>query len=543
MVSTVLPKRKLLRLTGADEKTVLDVLPDIKCNVEAHDAESITLEITGDRPDLLSVWGVARALNGYLGKETGLKDAYFKPSGISVRVAPDAEQIRPVLVAAAIDGADLDDEAISHLFQVQEKLDLTCGRRRKKSSIGLYDLDKLTPPFYLKNASMSTKFHPLKADREMSVKEILAIHPTGKDYAHLVKGTQYPILVDSKGQILSLVDIINGVSSAVTTSTKRIFIDITGTDLHSCNATLSLLCQDFADSGAKVSTVDIHYLNKKLATPDTKPEKFSLRVETANKLLGTALSPKDVVKLLKKQRLDVDVGKTTLEVFVPRYRSDFLHEADLLEEVAIAYGFNALEPKEPSVFTIGSKSADTYLCEKARDTLSSFGFQEVMTHIFTSPEKADKSGKHDVVKIRNPVSEDYNALRSSLLPSLLNVLSRNTHRPYPQKIFEVGEVVVRDPKRETGTRTDLHAAFALCYASASLSEAASCASEFCRRLHLPFSLSAFASDQYLSGRAANVFDESQPIGELGEVHPAVLERFGVLMPVCVFEIRLKKGER
>ncbi len=543
MVSTVIPKRKLLQLVDADENTVLDVLPDIKCNVEAHDEKSITLEITGDRPDLLSVWGVARALKGHLGKETGLPQSAYQPSGIKITVDPDAESLRPVLVAAVIEGVDLDDEAIQHLFQVQEKLDLTNGRRRKKSSIGLYDLDKLAPPFFLKNASMSTKFNPLKSDREMTVKEILTSHPTGKEYANLVKGAHHPVLIDSKGQILSLVDIINGVSSAVTESTKRIFIDITGTDLHSCNTTLALLCQDFADAGATVSTVDIHYLNKKLATPDTKPEKFSLRVETANKLLGTALSPKDVVKLLKKQRLDVDVGKTTLEVFVPRYRADFLHEADLLEEIAIAYGFNALEPKEPSVFTIGSKSADTYACEKARDTLAAFGFQEVLTHLFTSPGKAGKAGTVQVVKIRNPVSDDYNALRSSLLPGLLNVLSRNTHRPYPQRVFEVGEAVVKDSQSETGTRTDLHAAFASAHASASLSETASMAAEFSRRLKMPFTLSAHGSDRYIEGRAAKISSGGLAAGELGEIHPAVLERFGILMPVCVFEIRLKKGER
>ncbi|MBI4360611.1 phenylalanine--tRNA ligase subunit beta [Candidatus Micrarchaeota archaeon] len=543
MVSTTYPKELLLKAVSASEKQVLEALPNIKANVEGTDDEGITVEVTGDRPDLLSVFGAARALKGYLGKETGSPACDFNASGIKVFVEPEAEAIRPVLVSAVIRNADLDDTKIQHLFQVQEKLDLTNGRRRKKGSIGLYDLDQLKGPFYLKNASMDTKFHPLKADREMTVKQILSEHPTGKDYAHLVTGKHYPMLVDSKNRVLSLVDIINAADCAVTEDTKNVFIDLTGTDLHSCNATLNVLCQDFADQGAVVETVEIHHKTKKLVTPDTKPEKYVLNVDRVNKLLGTSLPPKEVVQLLRRQRLDVTVGRETLECFTPRYRSDFLHEIDLVEEVALAHGYNQFQVKEPSVFTVGSKSDRTYLVQKARDQLASFGFLELMTHVFFSHAKAAKaSAEKDVVKIKNPVSEEYTSLRSLLMPSLLEVLSKNTHQPYPQNVFEVGEVVVKDPKTTTKTRTDVNACLLSAHADANLSQVASLLDEFNRRMNFAYTLKAYTHGRFISGRAAEVVQGKIPVGFVGELHPMVLENYGLQVPVSAFEIRLIKGE-
>ncbi|MDP2717382.1 MAG: phenylalanine--tRNA ligase subunit beta [Candidatus Micrarchaeota archaeon] len=543
MVSTTYPKKILLDAVGASEKEIVAVLHDIKCSVESSDNEGITVEMTGDRPDLLSVYGGARALRGYLGKQSGLAACDFAPSGIKVFVEPEAESIRPVLVAAVVRDVQLDDAKIQHLFQVQEKLDMTNGRRRKKGSIGLYDLDNLKPPFHLKNASMDTAFHPLKADKKMTVKQILAEHPTGRDYAHLVKGKNYPMLVDSKGEILSLVDIINGVSSAVTEKTKNVFIDITGTDLYSCNATLNVLCQDFADQGATVQTVDIHHASKKLVTPDTKPEKFVLNVDRVNKLLGTTLPPKKVVELLRRQRLDVTVGREVLECFTPRYRSDFLHEIDLVEEVALAHGYNNFPIKEPAMFTVGSKSRQTYITQDARDVLASFGFVEAMTHVFFAPHKADRSRSSErLVEIANPVSEEYTALRSEILPSLLEVLSKNTHQPYPQNIFEVGEVIVHDGKSSTQTRTDVQACLVAAHPAASLSEVASLHDMFAKRLGHKAVLKPLSHERFIGGRAASIHHGAEKTGFLGELHPQVLENYGIAVPVSVFEIRLVKGE-
>lgn len=534
----------LLALSGLSEEKVLEALPNIKAGVEEVTADGVTVEITGDRPDLLSVYGAARALRGYFEKEMGLVKSDWPASGVKFFVEPEAEALRPVLVGAVIRNVRLDDEKIQHLFQVQEKLDLTLGRRRKKASAGLYDLDKLKGPFYLKSVPLSTSFHPLKADGKMTLQQILKDHPTGKDYAHLVKDKHYPVLMDAKNEILSMVDIINAVSCAVTVQTKNVLIDITGTDLHACNTALNVLGQDFADQGASVGTVEVHHASKKLVTPDVRPEKYVLRVEKVNQLLGTSLTPKQAVQLLRRQRLDVQVGRDTLECLVPRYRADFLHEVDLVEEVALAYGFNSFAIKPPSLFTVGSKSEQTYVVSAARDALASFGFVEFMTHVFFNPRKAAKAfAEKDVVKIRNPVSEEYTSLRSQLLPSVMEALSENTHQPYPQKVFEVGQVVMPDASSETKTRTDVHACLVSAHAQAGLTEAASLLDEFCRRMGVTYQLKELKSERFIEGRAASIVIGKETVGTLGELHPQLLENFGLQVPAAVFEIRLVKGER
>jgi len=250
------------------------------------------------------------------------------------------------------------------------------------------------------------------------------------------------------------------------------------------------------------------------------------------------------VQLLRRQRLDVQVGRDTLECLVPRYRADFLHEVDLVEEVALAHSFNKFQVKDPSVFTVGSKSAQTYCVQLARDTLAAFGFVEFMTHIFFSPQKAAKAfADEGVVKIRNPVSEEYTSLRSLLLPSILEALSENTHQPYPQKVFEVGEAVVKDTRSETRTRTDVNACLVSAHAGAGLTEAASLLDEFCRRNGVSYQLKELKSERFIEGRSASILVGKESVGFVGELHPRVLENFGLQVPAAVFELRLIKGER
>jgi len=539
MVSITVSKKSLLKKISArvSEEKLYDALHQIKCPVESEQGDEITLETTADRPDLLSSQGVARAVRGFLGIEKGLPLLKIEKSGVKVFVDSPSLKKRPFATGAVVENAKLDENGVKELFQLQEKLDLTHGRRRKRVSIGLYDFDELTPPFYYKAVHPERfTYIPLKSQKKMSLREILGEHPTGLKYAYTLSEFErdLPLLYDSRDEVLALIPIVNNAASAITAATKRIYIDQTGTDLNAMDASLNILCQDFADSGAKIKSVEIVYPDKTVTTPDAAPEEMALNADYANKTLGTALSKKQIADCLQKQRMGVQQGKgRVLNCLIPRYRADFLHPIDLVEEVALGFGYNDFEPKKPSVFTIGRLSGETMQEEDLRDLMAGAGFVEQWTYVLTS---AAKHAAGEAVRIKNPVSSDYNAIRSALLPSLFDTLSKNTHEPYPQRVFEVGEVVVKDAKHHLRAVSQKRLACVSTSAQANLSEIASLALRAAKLKGESVSFRKAERAGFIEGRCVALWANGKEIGIAGELHPSALEKMQVQVPVIAFEL-------
>ncbi|MBU1197310.1 phenylalanine--tRNA ligase subunit beta [Candidatus Micrarchaeota archaeon] len=548
MVSVTVKKAYLLGLLNKKvrDAELEEALFQVKAGSDDVSGEELSLEVTGDRPDLLSAEGVARALKGYFGVEKGIPSLKLGRSDVSIHVEKEAAAIRPYLVGAVIEHASLSEEDVVDLFQMQEKLDMTHGRKRRKISIGLYDMRILKPPFYFRAfAPDSIHFIPLKSDRKMTLKQILEHHDKGKAYAHLVNAhKKYPCLVDADKEVLSLVPVINGISTSVTAKSNRIFIDHTGSDLPAMNASLNMLCQYFADRGASVKTVDVIYPKHKLTTPNPTPQKMNASIPGINRMLGTDLSSKRMISCLERQRISASVTGTQLHCRIPAYRADFMHPVDLIEEVAMGYGYNAFEVKRPSIFTKGSISETTRLTDSLEDVMIGYGFQQVATYITTKSAQSQKTHS-DVpgIRILNPVSEEYSSVRSRLLPNMMDVLSKNTHASYPQKLFEIGEVVVADVSAETKTRNELRLCAVSAHSEAHLTESASVLGAIMQVLDRAFRLERFNQLPFLEGRGATIVESltgtSRITGRVGELHPRVLESFHIEVPVAVFEVRVK----
>ncbi len=516
-------------------------LEQMKVEVNGVDANGVlSVEVTGDRPDLMSLRGIARALRGKLGVDKGVPKLELGRFSIKIVADKQALKVRPVVVGAVVEGVSLDEMSIAELFQQQEKLDSTIGRARKRVSIGLYDLDALKPPFAFKLAAEDAAFTPLKANGSMTMRQVLEEHPAGREYAHLLRG-KYPVLEDSAGEVLSLVPVINNASSAVTPSTRRLFIDHTGSDRHACNASLNILCQDFFDAGCKVSKVAVEHPDgaKATITPDNSLQEMSFSASACNKLLGSSFKPPEIVSFLARQRIGAKAVGDRLDCSIPAYRYDFLHPVDLVEEVALGFGYLNFKPVVPSFFTRGSLNAETLEENACRDFMVGAGFTETLQYVLSSPARAAKSlSQGEMVEILNPVSGDYAAARGALLPGLLELLSKNTHYPYPQRVFEVGPVIVPDSLLPEKMRTQTRLACVSCHASSSLTEVASVLAEFAGRFKRKLSLSKLSSRQFLEGRQAEVLLDGKPVGSAGEVHPQVLENHGLQVPAAAFEIIL-----
>jgi len=522
-------------------------IPWIGVDIEEVGSNYVKIEYNPNRIDFSSPVGIARAFKGLIGWETGLINYKVKAGSIELNVDKTVSEVRPYIVGAAVRNIKLDEDSVRELMEMQEDLHWGIGRDRKKASIGVHNLDAVKPPFrYTTARPEEIKFVPLDFSEEMNLREILEKHEKGKAYRHLIDwATRFPLLVDVEGNVLSMPPIINGELTRVTETTRNLFIDVTGTDWNAVNRSLNVLVTALADMGGEVESVSVIYPNRRFTSPDLSTQKMRLNVKYANKLLGLRLSEEEMVECLEKCRLDaVKVEDGVLEVTIPPYRIDILHEVDLVEEVAIGYGYHKLKPSLPATKTSGEQHPASRLANAVRQIMIGLGFTEVMNFVLTN-ERVHylmmrlKPGK--AVKLANPVSAEYSIAREWLLPSLMKNLSENKHESYPQRLFEASDIIKVDLRRETKSQRRLHLAAVSAHANANYTEIRSVIDALMTNLGLKnWKIKEAKHPSFLEGRTAQICYENRKIGVLGEIHPEVLENFELENPVAAFEIDLER---
>ncbi len=536
-------KEYLEKLVGCKltEKDYTERIPLFGCPLEKMDEISVNFEIEPNRPDLLSVEGFARAIKLFLSKKPKLTVYKTTESGIKLKVDKSVKPVRPEIVCAIVRDVKITDDLISSIMQVQEKIHDTLGRKRKKVAIGIHDMSKVTPPFIYKAVKPeSVKFVPLDMDRSISLKEILEIHPKGINYADILKDSEkYPIILDKNEKILSFPPIINGELTRVTKGTNELFIDITGTDYIAINQALKILVTSFADRGCKIETVRLDGEVKR-TTPDLSRWKIKADDEYINKLLGLELDKNEIETLLKKMDIGMDGNYAT----IPPYRADIMHQIDIVEEVAIAYGYDNFEPTIPNVPTIGKPLEKKDFYFSIKEIMIGFGFQEVINLTLSNYEdEFDKMNveRKSVAETMNSVTPECNIFRRNLLPSLIDVISKNQHYEYPQKIFELGDAVELDEEEETGTKNLKFLSCVIADMSVSYEDISSVLDGVMNNIGIGYNLRKYDHPSFIEGRAAKVFAGKKAIGTIGEINPKVMENWNINVPVVAFEIDLNRA--
>jgi len=517
-----------------------------KCGHASLAGDEMAVEVTSDRPDLLSAEGIARELRGLLGIETGLRKYKVTRSDVTLRIDRNVLDIRPCMSSAVVEKVNLAGDAVRQTMQMQEKIHATYGRNRRKVSIGVHDLDTVTHDLiYTGVEPEKISFIPLDETRPMNGKEILELTSKGREYGHIIKHfPRYPLLYDSKGNVLSLPPIINGILTKVTDKTKDILLDVTGTDEQSVDHALTLMVTTLAERGATIKDVRVLSSQGEKRTPDLSPRLWTLRPKAVCEVLGIQLTSRHIASQLKKMRYGVRGGREGLRVIAPAYRRDLLHEVDLVEDVAIAYGYGRFEPVIPLTATIGRERTITTFSRLVRDLMVGFGFQEIFTFIMTSPQtlfEKMNAAAEEVVEVENPISLEYSVLRNSLLPGIVNFLSYNKHVAYPQRVFECGDVVVVDRKIATRTMNRRKLSGVICHHAVSYEDVQAVVYSLMRNLGVTeWSVDRLDRPSFVRGRAAAMSLRGHNLGVLGEIDPSVLERFGLENPTAAFEIDVEE---
>lgn len=511
-----------------------------KAEVEGYDAKSDEVKVALDDTNLPYLWcveGLARLFRGVLGIEKGIPKLKVESGSYRVVVDSSVRAIRPYIATFVAEGRRIDNYLLEQLIQFQEKFCEGYGRRRQKVSIGLYSHRKVKFPVYYKAvAPDSVSFVPLEMQEKLRLSKILETHPKGRMYSWILKGfRKYPLLVDSNNEVLSLVPIINSdFTGKLMVGDTELMFEATGTDEESVNLAANIFAQNLYERGFRIVGTSIDYGSRKAKSPCSFNEKVQIRDSDVEGLTGLRLIAAKTKELLEKAGYGVSGSFVT----IPDYRRDILHVCDVIEDIAILYGFDKIASAPLTSYTIGSSTEMNAFVDGIREIAVGLGFQEILSPILSNravmEEKMGVSGT-GLVEIENIMSETYSAVRSWLSPVMMEVLSKNKHRDFPQRVFEQGLVTSAKKGKIEDTES---IALAVSHTAADFTEIRQCADAIMKSLGLSYSVEPSEMKTFIKGRGGKIKVKGRDIGIIGEVSPYVLANWQLEMPVAVLEIDL-----
>ena len=579
-----------LTLEQLDELALL-VKGELKLRASTEEEVKVELQDT-NRPDTWCVEGIARQLRQH---KAGAPEAYpcFAEAEVAGAIEVDAsvEGERPFVAGFIATGYTVDDAGLKAFITAQEVLCQNFGRKRKAVAIGIYDASQLQFPVrYQAVARDSNAFQPLpptgeeardgtgepipasRWEQAWTPAQILADHPTGRDYAHALHGELAPLLTDARGEVLSFPPVINSAGlGRVVPGMNELFVEVTGTTLDQVLLAANVLAANLADRGATIKAVVSRYpfdtpRGREVPCPHPLEDRRSVEVSLSEfgRLLGEpGIEQAEVERWLRAFGVAVEAHGDGLRVTSPAYRLDYLHPVDAIEDFAISRGYDAFEPCLPESFTVGGLAPQTDFADRARDIWISCGFEEAIGNLLTNArelrEKLLLPGEEGpgpapllhggpLVRIKNVMNANYEVVRDWLLPTLLEVERRSSSASYPHRVFEAGEVSLWDAGANLKTRSEQRLAALVSDAEqASFTDIQAVVDEFLRRYGLDFArepgpgvytLLMRDHPSFIPGRAAWVMVGDEEVGVLGELHPAVLDTWGLFLPAVACELRL-----
>lgn len=508
-------------------------------DLEEVSNDNITVEIFPNRPDMLSVQGFARSFSSFIGHKTGLKNYKTNRSKEKVIIEKSVSKVRPYTACAIVKGIEYDNKNIKDVIDIQEKLHITYGRNRKKVAIGIYPFEKIkTPIRFMAKKPEEIKFRPLEANKEMDGIQILAQHPTGRDYGHLLDNcAEYPIFIDANDEILSMPPIINSHNiGKINQETRDVFIECSGFDFRVLNKCLNMVVTAFADIGGKVYSMELHYPDKIRVTPDLSPEEIKLDIKYINKLLGLNLNEAEIKKCLEK----MGYGYKNNKALIPAYRADILHQSDLAEDIAIAYGYENFEPQIPRVATIAEENRYEIFKNKVADILVGLELLETFTYNLTNREFQNENMLTELrlIELSNSVSQGYDVLRAWVVPSLIEVLKNNKHHDYPQKIFTIGRIFKKNDKEETGIEENERLGVVIADEDTDYTDIKQVLDYLFRMLNVRYDIEETDHASFIEGRAARIKVNGKGVAYIGELAPDVISNWELDVPLTALELNL-----
>ncbi|KAH7528844.1 hypothetical protein FEM48_Zijuj05G0120900 [Ziziphus jujuba var. spinosa] len=536
---------------------------------EASEDEEVIykIDVPANRYDLLCLEGLAQALRIF-NKEEEIPSYTLanisREKMIKMHVKPETSLIRPYVVCAVLRGINFDEARYNSFIDLQDKLHQNICRRRTLVAIGTHDLDTLQGPFtYEALPPSSINFVPLKQVKSFRADELMEFYKSDlklKKFLHIIENSPvFPVLYDCNRTVLSLPPVINGAHSAITLKTKNVFIECTATDLTKAKIVLNTMVTAFsAFCERKFEIEPVEVINsdgRSCVYPDLSVYNMEVSLSYVNSSIGVSLQAEEVTNLLNRMQLRAEQSilgnnQFSINVSVPPTRSDVLHPCDVMEDVAIAYGYNNIPKTKPvSLQPLPLNE----LSDVMRLEIAMNGFTEVLTFILCSRKENftmlnREDDKSTAVIIGNPRSSDFEVVRTSLMPGILKTVGHNKDHPKPIKIFEVGDIAVLDDMKDVGSTNRRQLAALYCGSTSGFELIHGLVDRIMEVVGVPFVpidddtgyfIKPANEPEFLPGRQARIIYKGNSIGTFGIVHPEVLNNFDIPDPCSFVELSIE----
>lgn len=580
-----------------DEDTTAEVEAAIKKGLPAERPQ-LKIEVPANRYDLVCLEGIARALRAFLGKQDPPQYTLAYPPGgekdlITVTVSQETQRVRPFFACAVLRNLKFTPMSYASFIDLQDKLHQNIGRRRSLVAIGTHDLDTLTPPFrYEARTPTNIAFAPLGRDTVHTAAELMQIYESDKHlsrYLPIIRDSDvYPIIYDAEDHVLSMPPIINSEHSKITLETKNVFIDTTATDDTKLQIVINMVASMFSEYCAEPFTIEpcriVFPDGSTRISPDITPRTVTAHASYINSCTSLSLTPSTIQSLLTRMTLSPTLSPNdpdALIVSLPCTRPDIFHEVDIMEDAAVAYGFNNLPDIFPQTSTVAQPLPISRLTDVIRREWAMAGWVEALPFILCShDENFSFMNRRDpgslAVKIANPKTLEFQIVRTSLLPGLLKTIRENRSHALPIRVFELSDVVFQDILRERQARNERRAGAVWCARSAGFEVVHGLLDRAMKMLEVPrigkedgrdvgYYIKEGDDPAYFPGRAATIYYRPPPpkssktgeladelkhtlhinqdrdiaIGTLGVLHPTVLEKFEITYPCSALEFNME----
>jgi len=528
------------------KKELEEVLSDLGMDLEEINEDEIKIDITAERPDMVSLQGITRVIKAYYGKK--IPKYVSKKSDYKVIIEDSVNNVRPYTCCAVVKNLVFDDDKIKEIIWVQEKIHSTFGRNRKKAAIGIYPIESIKFPIRFKAEKPADfKFQPLEESQELTGLQILSKTSTGREYAHLLDGLdKFPYFIDAKDDILSMPPIINSHKTGrITKDTKDVFIECSGHDFNALSKTLNIICFMLQDMGGEIYSVNVESSKENKITPELDYEKRTITLEFVEKMTGLKLDTKECSKLLEKMMHEiVSIKNNTIEFSISPIRTDIWHDVDVVDDIVRAYGVNNIVAELPEVATYANVLPENRLKSQITNLMVGLGFNEIFTLMLTNKNDQYTKmnldlNKQEFMKLGHVAESSIDMVRTWLLPETLKSLNNNRNKSLPQKLFEINEVVIPDSSKDVLSRTENKMSCIICDVVVDFTAIKQVLCNILDSLNIKnYTFKSEVNNSFIQGRCAKVFIEDREIAILGEISPIVLSNWELNYPACGFEMNI-----
>ncbi|XP_021438612.2 phenylalanine--tRNA ligase beta subunit [Oncorhynchus tshawytscha] len=544
-----------------------DIISREQGDTKAEGASDVILykiDVPANRYDLLCLEGLVRGLQVFKQKMEAPRYRRVSPASSEPQrlvITEETTAVRPHAVAAVLRNITFTQERYDSFIELQEKLHQNVCRKRTLVAIGTHDLDTISGPFtYTAKPPGDIRFKPLNQAKEYTAQELMSLYKTDshlRHYLHIIEDEAvYPVIYDSNGIVLSMPPIINGDHSKISLNTKNVFIECTATDLTKAKIVLDMMVTMFCEYCEEPFTVEeaevVYPDGRTCQYPELAYRKETLSADFINRKVGISESTEHIAQLLTKMclRSEVMSDGEQIEVEIPPTRSDVIHACDIMEDAAMAYGFNNIPRTTPRTYTIANQLPLNKLSELLRQDLAAAGFTEALTFALCSQEDiADKLLKNisetRACRISNPKTAEFQVARTTLLSGLLKTVAANRKMPLPLRLFEISDVVLKDESKDVGARNNRRLCAVYYNKSPGFEVIHGLMDRVMQLLEIKpgqgngYHIQAADDSTFFPGRCAEIFACGKSIGRLGVLHPDVINRFELTMPCSALDIDIE----